>query len=204
MQIDQTLIFSSFVVFGVVTGGSAWALWALSKRRVVHPRSATMTKLLARNFHQRVQHFIHQVQTLDEHANEYTSIFRSAEWGALVETVSRLDRADSQIQQLIKAKKFDEALTILQEAHRSGTENLDDLQASLESYKTSATWEMAVHRMLKSVVLNLEAATHETKELRRTVTSRRRQPTLMTLADVKKTLLEDEVVRRHSSEHFKV
>jgi hypothetical protein len=85
---------------------------------------------------------------------------------------------------------------LLREFYSDNESELSRLQSSLDSYKASADWELNVHAMLKRVVQNLEAATHETKELNRSVTSRKRQPTLVTLADVKKTLLEEEVFRR--------
>ena len=53
-----------------------------------------------------------------------------------------------------------------------------------------------MHSMLKHVIQNLEAATHETKNLDQIQRPRKRQPTLVTLADVKKALVEDGVVRR--------
>jgi hypothetical protein len=60
-------------------------------------------------------------------------------------------------------------------------------------------WESSLHIMLKSVVHNLETATQETKKLAQPPQrSRKRQPTLVTLADVKKALLEDEAFRRGS------
>jgi len=159
-----------------------------------------MTRALARNFHERVAHFTAQVRTLDEHANEYVAIFNSTDWDALVETVSRLEQVDRQIQDHLRSRQFDTVMMLLREFQVGVGGSLDSIQASLDSYKANTDWEIHIHGMLKRVVHNLEAATHETKELSsRTVTSRKRQPTLVTLADVKKTLLEDEVVRRSSS-----
>lgn len=169
-----------------------------ARRRATIPGSPARIRLQARTFHERVVHFTLQVRTLDEHANEYTSIFHSEDWDSLVETVSRLEQVDREVQDLLRAKRFDSVATLLREFQGAHDAALDSIQASIDSYQATRGWEEHIHGMLKRVVQNLEAATHETKELGRTVTSRKRQPTLVTLADVKKTLLEDEVLRRSS------
>jgi hypothetical protein len=136
------------------------------------------------------------VRTLDEHANEYTSIFNSDDWGKLVETVSSLEQLDLKAQALLKAKRYGELGDLLRKFYSEKGSDIFKVQSSLESCHASADWELNVHAMLKRVVHNLEAATYETRELTRSVTSRKRQPTLVTLADVKKILLEEEVFRR--------
>jgi len=193
---EQTEIFWSLV--GVLCAGSAilGGTWSARVRYAGVPGSPAAIKSLAKTFHNRVAHFTSQVRVLDEHANEYTSIFNSADWQTLVETVSKLERIDQQAQDFIKERRFSEVTTLLSELHAVNNRELDQIQASLDSYRADANWETHVHAMLKRVVLNLEAATHETREITRTVTSRKRQPTLVTLADVKKTLLEDEVLSR--------
>jgi len=195
---EQTEIFWSLV--GVFCAGSAFlgASWTVGRRYASVPGSPAAIRSLAKNFHNRVAHFTSQVRVLDEHANEYTSIFNSADWQTLVETVSKLEQTDRLAQNLIRDKRFVEAAKLLSELNAVNNTELDQIQASLDSYTANAHWETNVHAMLKRVVLNLEAATHETKEITRTVTSRKRQPTLVTLADVKKTLLEDEVLTREA------
>jgi hypothetical protein len=193
---EQTILFWSFIT--VVGSGLlfSWGLWVHAHRRAQAPGSPGNLRTKARAFHERVGHFTLQVRTLDEHANEYTSIFKSDDWDTLVETVSQLEQVDREIQDLVRAKRFDCVAKLLNEFQEVGHTQLDSIQASLDSYRTGRNWEEHVHGMLKRVVQNLEAATHETREITRTVTSRKRQPTLVTLADVKKTLLEDEVLRR--------
>ncbi len=197
MQFEQTTIFWLFIALTAAGFFLSCALWCIAKKRADTPGSPAKIRSLARAFHERVEHFTIQVRTLDEHANEYTSIFSSDDWDNLVETVSRLEQVDRQIQELLRAKRFDSVAELLSDFHGVSDRELDSLQASLDSYRVSSDWEQHVHGMLKRVVSNLEAATHETKELSRTVTSRKRQPTLVTLADVKKTLLEDEAFRRY-------
>jgi hypothetical protein len=193
---EQTEIFWSLI--GVFCAGAAFigAFWAANSRGADTPGSPAAVKNLVKTFHNRVAHFTLQVRVLDEHANEYTSIFNSADWNTLVETVSKLEQADLKAHDLIREKRFKEAANLLAEMHNKGGGEFDQIQASLDSYTASANWETHVHGMLKRVVQNLEAATLETREITKTVTSRRRQPTLVTLADVKKTLLEDEVLTR--------
>lgn len=196
MQSEQITLFWSFI--GLAAAGLALsaALWVRARRRAHTPGSPARIRVLARSFHDRVAHFTLQVRTLDEHANEYTSIFHSEDWDSLVQTVSRLEHIDRDMQELLRARRFDSVANLLQEFHGAHNAELDSIQASIDSYQASKGWEEHIHGMLKRVVQNLEAATHETKEMSRTVTSRKRQPTLVTLADVKKTLLEDEVLRR--------
>jgi hypothetical protein len=88
----------------------------------------------------------------------------------------------------------------------SSTLELDRLRADRPStaspppsaMTSSAAWEESMRVMLKKVVQNLEAATHETKRLQEPLRTRKRQPTLVTLADVKKALIEDEVISREA------
>jgi hypothetical protein len=194
---SQQTIIPWLVVFLASSGVCiAAVLWKLSRLRGDSEKTVAAAKSAARAFHQRVSYFTSQVRTLDEHANEYTSIFSSDAWGNLVETVSRLEQFDLKAQALVRSKRYGEVKDLLSEFYSDNESELVKLQSSLDSYKASADWELNVHAMLKRVVQNLEAATHDTKELNRSVTSRKRQPTLVTLADVKKTLLEEEVFRR--------
>jgi hypothetical protein len=204
VEIEQTTLFWSFIG---LTGSFiifSCALWRLAQRDAGKPGSSAMVRSRARAFHERVSHFTLQVRTLDEHANEYTSIFSSADWDSLVQTVSRLEQVDRQISDLLRSKRFDSASSLLDEFQGTNNSDLDTIQESLDSYQANRGWEEHVHGMLKRVVQNLEAASHETKELSRTVTSRKRQPTLVTLADVKKSLLEDDAIRRTTSRATKL
>jgi len=204
VESEQSILFWSFI--GLSSGAVAFScmLWKLAQRSAGKPGSSALVRSRARAFHERVGHFTLQVRTLDEHANEYTSIFNSEDWDSLVQTVSKLEQVDRQVCELLRAKRFDSVTSLLDEFQGSGNSDLDSIQASLDSYQANRGWEEHVHGMLKRVVQNLEAATHETKELSRSVTSRKRQPTLVTLADVKKSLLEDEAIRRTTSKTSKL
>ena len=151
---------------------------------------------LGRFFHERVSHFKGQIQTLDDHSNEYTSIFSGDDWSQLMHTIAQLEEADSRIQGLIVRREFELAYKVLEEFYDPRKHQLDSVQANIDSIKASAAWESQVRSMLKRVVCNLETATSEVKELSDPKRSRKRQPTLVTLADVKKSLLEDEAFAR--------
>jgi hypothetical protein len=204
VEVEQAVLFWSFIA---LVGGGAFVsglLWCSARRHSKRPGSPAIVRSRARAFHERVAHFTLQVRTLDEHANEYTSIFNSDDWDTLVQTVSKLEHVDRQVSDLLRAKRFDSVVALLDEFQGFNSTELDSIQASLDCYQASSGWEEHVHGMLKRVVQNLEAATHETKELSRSVTSRKRQPTLVTLADVKKSLLEDDVIRRTTSRTTKL
>lgn len=154
------------------------------------------TKILGKFFHERVRHFKDQIQTLDEHSNEYTSIFCGDDWSKLRHTIAQLEEADTRIQGLLVKRQFDRAHEMLQELYDPQKHPLDSIQANIDSFKSSADWETQMRSMLKRVVTNLEAATSDVKELSDPQRSRKRRPTLVTLADVKKSLLEDEAISR--------
>jgi len=100
-----------------------------------------------------------------------------------------LSQHKRQVQRHISSREFSRAKELLGDYYQDAeTQN-----------RRAPDWESSLHIMLKSVVHNREAATHETEKLaERPQRSRKRQPTLVTLADVKKALLEDEVIRRGS------
>jgi hypothetical protein len=154
------------------------------------------TKNLARFFHERVNHFKTQIQTLDEHSNEYTSIFRGDEWSELLRTIAQLEEADTRIQGWIVKREFVKAHKVLEEFYDPKKSSFDSIQADIDSITSSAVWESHVRGMLKRVVCNLETASLEVKQLSDPSKSRKRRPTLVTLADVKKSILEDEAFAR--------
>jgi hypothetical protein len=59
-------------------------------------------------------------------------------------------------------------------------------------------WQKTVHGMLKRVVSNLEVAATATKDLSKPRSAVSPRPTLVTLADIKKVLLEDDEVHKMS------
>lgn len=166
------------------------------KRQSKELRGPTHARILGKFFHERVRHFKDQIQTLDQHSNEYTSIFCSEDWENLRRTIAQLEESDTRIQGLLVKKQFDRAHELLAELYDPQKHPLDSIQADINSFKSGADWESQVRSMLKRVVTNLEAATSQVKQASEPQRSRKRKPTLVTLADVKKSLLEDEAISR--------
>lgn len=187
-------------MFGVATclvlfvGASVWAF--RRSRRSETRLTPSNTRTLARFFHDRVTHFKDQLHTLEAHSNEYAAIFSGDEWRALKATIAHLDQLDIQIQGLLATKQFSQAASILRDLYDRSSHPLDKVQANIDTYRATSDWETHIRGMLKHVVRNLEAATTQIKDASTRQRSRKRQPTLVTLADVKKRLLEDEAAFR--------
>jgi hypothetical protein len=183
---NEVLLFISLGVGAAI--GAAWYFSKIVSKASLDP-AEQQARTLAMMFHERVHHFSNHVRTLDDHSNEYCSVFSGDTWNSLTETLQRLTEVDNQVQRHLSSREYDQAKELLKDYYRSsGTQA-----------ERAAEWENSLHVMLKSVVLNLETATQETKKLaERPQRSRKRQPTLVTLADVKKALLEDEAFRRGS------
>ena len=186
------------VAFGLVVVVGAVRIWeCLRSDRIISPRDPkeAATLSLATLFHQRVCDFQNHIRTLDEHSNEYVAVFNGNEWSSLTETLNRLTALDAEVQGHIGSNNFPHAQDILSDLYR--TAELESL-TNPSAMTSSAAWEESMRVMLKKVVQNLEAATHETKRLQEPLRTRKRQPTLVTLADVKKALIEDEVISREA------
>lgn len=182
--------------FGLLLAlGAACSIWRARSRTSSSP-STSRIRTLARFYHERVSHFKAQVQTLDEHSNEYTSIFSGEEWNDLAKTIADLEQTDTQIQGLIVTRQFEKAAAILHELYDPTKHPLDAVQADIDIFRANTEWEATVRGMLKRVVQNLEGATDQMKQVSEPPRSKKRRPTLVTLADVKKSLLEDEVIAR--------
>ncbi len=200
----QNEVFNSLAAyFGLVAAILFVCGFGVLALRTVRARASTSTsrdpshaRILGKFFHERVRHFKEQIQTLDEHSNEYTSIFCGDDWDTLRRTIAQLEETDTRIQGLLVKRQFDRADEILKELYDPQKHALDLIQADINSFKSSANWEAQIRSMLKRVVTNLEAASSEVKKASDPLRSRKRKPTLVTLADVKKSLLEDEAISR--------
>jgi hypothetical protein len=177
-----------------LAGVSVWA-FRRSRHSAKH-LTPSNTRTLARFFHERVIHFKCQIQTLEEHSNEYTAVFSDNAWRELNAMIAHLEQLDVQIQGLLVTKQFSKAASMLRDLYDRNAHPLDTIQANIDTYRATSDWETHVRGMLKNVVRNLEAATNDVAEIKSPQRSRKRRPTLVTLADVKKRLLEDEVTSR--------
>lgn len=163
--------------------------WPLLRRR----SADRSVRARAQWFHERVTGFREQATTLDQHSNEYVAVFNDDHWASLMKMLQQLETVDHQIQRLLACGKRDDALSLLNyicDSRRSPS--MDQVAEGLEEMAELVNWEQVVHSMLRRVISNLETATSSAERIAASPVSRRRQPTIVTLADLKKKLLEDE------------
>lgn len=145
-------------------------------------------------FHDRVVGFREQATTLDQHSNEYVAVFSDDHWSSLMKMLNQLETVDRQVQRLLETEKKDDARALLGyicDSRRNSS--MEQLSAGLdEAAQELLNWEQTVHAMLRRVISNLETATVTTERIATAQHTKRKQPTLVTLADIKKKLLEDE------------
>jgi hypothetical protein len=170
----------------------AWpALWRHRASREVAAKAAW--------FHERVVDLRDRATTLDQHSDEYVAVFNDDHWSSLMKMLSQLETVDRQIQRLLASGKRDDAATLLNyicDSRRSSS--MEQVADGLDEVAELVNWEVVVNSMLKRVLSNLEAATVSAEKVAALPTSRRRQPTIVTLADLKKKLLEDEAFQTES------
>lgn len=187
-------------VLGALTG---WLAPRAIRAFPVKQSKGAATRALAARFDERVKHLRRQVQTLSDHSNEYTAIFSGNEWSELITRIEHYENVNLRVKKFIAAKSFSDAQSILENLHDPMGSSLDSAQSNIDALKASTEWEDSVRGMLKNVMRNLETAAHETRRLNKYqdsqqayTPSRKRTSTLVTLADVKKALLEDESLKR--------
>jgi hypothetical protein len=191
-----------FVVVGLLAGGvclMVFSVWHFARSKAAlkqGPSVATRARTLGRLFHDRINHFKGQMQTLEQHANEYSAVFTHEDWTTLKYTVHHLEQTNAQIQGLIVTKQYDGAVALLNGLYNTNDQELSEIQHGIDSFKARAEWESNLRVMLKRVVQDLESATEEITKSCDPAFSRKRRPTLVTLADVKKSLLEDAAISR--------
>lgn len=186
-----------FLAFGAGMGTlvvfrMAWPIW---RRRAANRELAQK----AQWFHERVLHFREQATTLDQHSNEYVAVFTDDHWSSLMKMLTQLETVDRQVQRLLDSEKLDDAQTLLNyicDSRRNSS--MEQLADGLDEVAELINWEQVVHSMLKRVISNLEMATSSTEKLTIKTVTKRKQPTLVTLADIKKKLLEDEAFQPDS------
>ena len=187
------------VVVAFVAGGISLMIFRRAWSAVRRGASERAVAARAAWFHERVVDFRNQATTLDQHSNEYVAVFNDDHWSSLMKMLTQLETVDQQIQRLLAAGKRDDALTLLNyicDSRRNSS--MDKVAEGLEEVAELINWEQVVHAMLRRVISNLETATITTGRLVNPHNSRRKQPTLVTLADIKKKLLEDEAFQGES------
>jgi hypothetical protein len=184
------LLMLSFGLFGALT----WCVYTRDPK-------ISRTETLARTFQERVKNFRQHIDTLETHSDEYRAVFDDNEWERLVTTISRLEKVSADVRELMASKDYHNALANLERVMNpsSAETTLETVDHEIHHIEELLNWELNLHSMLKKVVFNLEVAAVETRKLspqRRSVSTR---PTLVTLADIKKQLLEDEEIRKMTS-----
>ena len=153
----------------------------------------------ARWFQEKVQEFRNHTVTLEKHSDEYCTVFSDNEWIKLKETLTRLEQVDEDVHVHLAKREYPQALTILEKVNSpiSSHSPLDQVDKEIQQIEELINWQRSVHVMLKKVVLNLEVAAHTARDLSK---ARPTRPTLVTLADIKKVLLEDEELQKMSQQ----
>lgn len=193
MQEDLFTVPFVLLGFGAVCVALSVA-YALYACRFAYPdKTSTKTKkrravqLLYKRFHDRLLYFKQQATSLHEHADDYVAIFNTHDWHAFSEQLNNLEAMDRELQTYIQNHRWDEAETKLLEIFElKATPSTDNYDA----------WAVHVRSSLKRVIHTLEVTTLETRKLSEPDRLRKRKPTLVTLADVKKRILEDEILQR--------
>jgi ABC-type transporter Mla subunit MlaD len=171
--------------------GLAWCVYTRDPRM-------TRAEALSRTFQERVQNFRQHINTLEAHSDEYRAVFDDNEWEKLVATIARLEGVSAQVRDLMSRNDYQSALSTLEQViNPSNAEtNLERVDHDIHQIEELLNWELRLHSMLKKVVFNLEVAAVETNRLSNQRKSPSTRPTLVTLADIKKQLLEDEEIRK--------
>lgn len=185
-MITSQTVLASWGLAGTIAATAA-AFLAI-KMVIQHATGDRVAIAQARRLRSRLTNFKDHARTLDEHSHEYTAVFSGDEWQQLNQMLTQLDSLDAEIHDLLARKQYSEAKSLLGQIY---PEQRGAVTSELE---TLLNWEHSVHAMLKNVVHNLEVATSQTKQISEPASSpaksRKRQPTLVTLADLKKSLIE--------------
>ena len=153
-----------------------------------------------RRFQEKLGDFRNHILTLEKHSDEYCAVFSDNEWVKLKETLTRLEQVDDDVCQHLFCREYSQALFILERVNGPVTPTAPIVQVDqeIQHIEELLNWQRAVHGMLKKVVFNLEVAATATKDLSKPRPVGSPRPTLVTLADIKKVLLEDEELRKIS------
>jgi hypothetical protein len=154
----------------------------------------------SRWFQEKVGDFRNHIFTLERHSDEYCAVFSDNEWVTLKETLHRLEVVDDEVRHHLDNRDYNQAISILERVNSpiNARSPLDQVDQEIQHIEELMNWQRTVHGMLKKVVSNLEVAATATKDLSRTRSIGSHRPTLVTLADIKKVLLEDEELQKMS------
>ena len=187
---------SMFALVLIASGALGVCGWYFFLRDPLRARAFSQ----AQWFREKVQEFRSHTVTLEKHSNEYCAVFTDNEWVKLKETLTRLEQVDDDVQEHLNKRQYNEALSILEKVNSPiySQSPLDQVNNEIQHIEQLINWQKSVHSMLKKVVLNLEVAATSTNNLSKARPIGSPRPTLVTLADIKKVLLEDEELQKLS------
>lgn len=154
----------------------------------------------SRYFQKKVGDLRNNILTLEKHSDEYCAVFSDNEWVKLKETLNRLELIDVDVHHHLESHQFSQAISILERVNSplNASSPLHQVNQEIQHIEELMNWQRTVHGMLKKVVSNLEVAATATKDLSKVRAIGSPRPTLATLADIKKVLLEDEEIQKMS------
>jgi hypothetical protein len=185
-----------FALVLIAAGAFGVCGWYFFVRDPIRARAYAQSRL----FQEKVGDFKSHIDTLERHSDEYCAVFSDNEWFKLKETLTRLEHVDEDVRQHLAAEEYTHALTILERVSSpiNQVSPLNQVDQEIHHIEELINWQRNVHGMLKKVVSNLEVAATTTKDLSKPRPISSPRPTLVTLADIKKVLLEDEELRKMS------
>jgi hypothetical protein len=185
-----------FALVLIATGALGVCGWYFFVRDPVRARAYAQSRW----FQEKVCDLRNHILTLERHSDEYCAVFSDNEWVKLKETLNRLELVDADVQHHLATQEYSRAISILQRVNSPIDESspLDQVGQEIQHIEDLLNWQSAVHGLLRKVVSNLEVAATTTRELSKTRPIGSPRPTLVTLADIKKVLLEDEELQKMS------
>jgi hypothetical protein len=154
----------------------------------------------SRWFQEKVGDLRNHILTLEKHSDEYCAVFSDNDWVKLKETLNRLELVDDDVRHYLAGREYAQAISVLERVNSpiSDRSPLDQVDQEIHHIEQLMNWQKTVHGMLKRVVSNLEVAATATKDLSKPRAAVSPRPTLVTLADIKKVLLEDDEIHKMS------
>jgi hypothetical protein len=185
-----------FALVLIAAGSLGVCGWYFFVRDPIRSRAHAQSRL----FQEKICDFKNHIVTLEKHSDEYCAVFSDNEWLKLKETLVRLEHVDNDVRHHLAAQEYTQALTILERVSSpiNRSSPLNEVDQEIHHIEELINWQRNVHGMLKKVVSNLEVAATTTRELSKARPISSPRPTLVTLADIKKVLLEDEELRKMS------
>jgi len=129
-----------------------------------------------------------RVELLDEYSSEYHNAFHEAGWDDIAQTFNELVAVEAVVEMMMNRRRYGEALTLIRLVSADlPPDELEEAKVTYEDFAHLPGWQNRTRDSLLSVLESANKAALLNKDLgvRRT---RDRQPTLETLAEIRKWL----------------